>query len=312
MRSRPSVLFAILLLALTSCGSPPAAVPTPTPTEATAAPRYPLVVTDDRGKQITFTAPVQRIVSVAPSSTEIVFALGAGDPVVAVDDFSDFPAEAKALPKVGGFTTSAEKVVSFQPDLVLAITTGNLAPALEAQGQRVAIFEPTDFAGVYRDIATIGQIVGRESAAADLVRRMRDRIGAVTERARTATARVRVLHEIDASDPTKIYVAGPGNFIDAMIAAAGGTNVAASAPSSYPQLSAEEIVRADPEVIVLSDAAYGMTPEAVAARPGWSAIDAVKKRRVVAIDPDLVSRPGPRLADGVEQYAKLLHPELFP
>src|SRR5205814_2214165 len=119
MRSRPSVLFAILLLALTSCASPPAAVPTPTPTEATAAPR------------------------------------------------------------------------------------------LEAQGKRVAIFEPTDFAGVYRDIATIGQIVGRESAAADLVRRMRDRIGAVTERARTATAQVRVLHEIDASDPTKIYVAGP-------------------------------------------------------------------------------------------------------
>src|SRR5207248_4400079 len=227
---------------------------------------------------------------------EIVFALGAGDRIVAVDDFSDFPAEAKALPKVGGFTTSAEKVVSFQPDLVLAITTGNLAPALEAQGQRVAIFEPPDFAGVYRDIATIGQIVGRESAAADLVRRMRDRIGAVTERARTATARVRVLHEIDASDPTKIYVAGPGNFINAMIQTAGGTNVAASAGSQYPQLSSEEIVRSDPEVIVLSDASFGASPAVVSARAGWSSVAAVRNGRVYPIDPDIVSRAGPRLA----------------
>jgi iron complex transport system substrate-binding protein len=308
MHARIFAFLTALLLTLIACGAAPSAVtPAPTP----SGPQYPITVTDDRGKQVTFPSPVRRIVSVAPSSTELVYALGAGGLVVAVDDFSDYPPGAKALPKVGGFRTSPEKILSFQPDLVLAITTGNLAPELEAQGQRVVVFEPTDLDGVYENITTLGAILDRATAARDLVQRMRDRIGAVVDRAKTATARPRVLHELDASDPTKIYVAGPGNFIDAMITAAGGTNVASSAQSPYPQLSVEEIIRSNPEVIVLSDASYGATPQVVSARVGWSAIDAVKRGRVYPIDPDIVSRPGPRLADAVEAYAKLLHPELF-
>ena len=300
--------LAVLLFTLVACGGLPATVATPAPS---ASSHYPLVVTDDRGKQVTFTGPVQRIVSVAPSATEIVFALGAGDRLVAVDDFSDFPAEAKALPKVGGFRASPERILSFAPDVVLAITTGDLAPTLETQGQRVLVFDPPDFEAVYRNIALIGAVLDRDAAARALVERMRSRIGAVAERSKTAANRPRVLHEIDASDPTKIYVAGPGNFIDAMIQAAGGTNVGASAASKYPQLSSEEIVRSDPEVIVLSDANFGATPAVVSARAGWSSISAVRNGRVYPIDPDIVSRPGPRLADGVEAYAKLLHPELF-
>jgi iron complex transport system substrate-binding protein len=309
-RARPFAFLILLLLLIAACGGGTPSSSTPSP--AGTGQRYPLTVVDDRGKQVTIGAPVGRIVSIAPSSTEIVFALGAGDRVVAVDDFSDFPAEAKALPKVGGFRTSAEKILSFQPDLVLAITTGNLAPALEAQGQRVVVFDPTDIEGVYKNTELLGTILDRETAARELVQRMRARIGAVAERAKTAGNRPRVLHELDASDPTKIYVAGSGNFIDAMIGIAGGTNVAASAPTKFPQLSIEEIIRSNPEVIVLSDATFGASPEVVAARPGWSAIDAVKKARVYPINPDIVSRPGPRLADGVEAYAKLLHPELFP
>ena len=308
MRSRFVTFLAVLLLTFAACGgSSPAVAPTATPSHAP----YPISITDDRGKQITFTGPVSRIVSVAPSSTEIVFALGAGARVVAVDDFSDYPAEAKALPKVGGFKASPEKILSFNPDLILATTTGDLAPALESQSRRVVVFEPVNIEGVYKNIEALGVVLDRETAARDLVQKMRDRIGAVTDRAKTAGSKPRVLHEVDASDPTKIYVAGPGNFIDAMIGIAGGTNVAASTQSQYPQLSAEEIIRSNPEVIVLSDAAYGMTPEVVSARPGWSAIDAVRKSRVYPIDPDIVSRPGPRLADGIEAYAKLLHPDLF-
>lgn len=308
MRSRFVTLLAVLLF-VTSCGggSPSAVSPTATATQAS----YPISVTDDRGKQVTFAAPVARIVSVAPSSTEIVFALGAGARLVAVDDFSDYPAEAKGLPKVGGFKASPEKILSFTPDLILATTTSDLAPVLEAQAQRVVVFEPVDIEGVYKNIEALGVVLDRESAARDLVKKMRARIGAVSERAKTAASKPRVLHEIDASDPTKIFVAGPGNFVDAMIGIAGGINVAASTQSQYPQLSAEEIIRSNPEVIVLSDAAYGATPEVVSARPGWSAIDAVRKSRVYPIDPDIVSRPGPRLVDGIEAYAKLLHPDLF-
>jgi iron complex transport system substrate-binding protein len=301
--------FLAALLFLISCGG--GALPAETVRPTVAEQRYPLTITDDRGKQVTFAEPPRRIVSVAPSSTEIVFALSAGDRLVAVDDFSDYPAEAKSLPKVGGFRTSPEKILSFQPDLVLAITTGNLAPALEAQSQRVVVFDPVDIEGVFRNISLLGAILDREADARRLVEGMRQRIAAVAERAKNATPKPRVLHELDASDPTKIYVAGPGNFVDAMIAIAGGTNVAAGAQSKFPQLSVEEIIRSNPEVIVLSDAKFGATPEVVAARPGWSAIDAVRKSRLYPIDPDIVSRPGPRLADGVEAYAKLLHPEVF-
>lgn len=307
MPARFIAFLASILLLIGACGG----TVTPSPAASVATPRYPLTVTDDRGTQVTFTGPVARIVSIAPSSTEIVFALGAGDRMVAVDDFSDFPAEAKALPKVGGFRTSPEKILSFQPDVVLATTTGNLAPALEAQGVRVVVFEPSDFDGVYRNIAVLGKVVDREDEARRLVDRMRQRISAIGEKARSLTPKPRVLHELDASDPTKIYVAGPGNFVDAMIQVAGGTNVASGAQSKFPQLSVEEIIRSNPEVIVLSDAAFGATPEVVAARPGWSALDAIKKDRVYPIDPDIVSRPGPRLADGVEAYAKLLHPQAF-
>jgi cobalamin transport system substrate-binding protein len=308
-------VFAALLLCfsfLTACGSaPPQSVnASPSITVPSASPRFPLTVADDRGKSITFTAAPKRIVSVAPSSTEIVFALGAGDRLVAVDDFSDYPAAAKALPKVGGFKASPEKIVSFQPDLVLATTTGDLATVLESQSQRVIVQEPRDIEAVYQSIVLIGQILDRDSAARDLVQSMRMRISAVGEKTKAAT-KVRVLHELDATDPTKIFVAGPRNFIDAMIGIAGGTNVAASAATSYPQLSSEEIIRADPQVIVLSDAGFGGSPEVVRARPGWSAISAVKSGQVYPIDPDIVSRPGPRLADAVESYAKLLHPELF-
>ncbi|TMC77586.1 MAG: hypothetical protein E6J09_07095, partial [Chloroflexi bacterium] len=193
--------LAVLLFFLSACG---AATPI-APAASTTPTAFPLTITDDRGKQVTFSAPADRIVSVAPSSTEIVFALGAGGRIVAVDDYSDFPAEAKALPKVGGFRASAEKVLSFQPDLILAVT-GDLAPALEAQGQRVVVFDPTDIEGVYKNIEVLGAVLDRKTEARDMVQRMRDRIGAVVDRAKTATSRPRVLHELDASDPTKIFV----------------------------------------------------------------------------------------------------------
>ncbi len=306
-----ALLLALVLAA--SCGAQ-TAVPTATASAsaaATPAPaRFPMTVTDDRGKQITLAAAPQRVVSIAPSATEIVFAIGAGDRLVAVDDFSDFPAEAKALPKVGGTRTSPERIIAQRPDLILAVTQGNLAPALESQGQLVIVFDASDIEGVYKNILLVGQVLGRDQAAGELVGRMRARIDAVAARTKGA-ARPRVLHEVDASDPTRIFVAGPNNFIDSMIQTAGGVNVVSGTQRKFPQLSAEEIIRSDPQVIVLGDAKYGTTVEQVRARPGWQQIEAVRTGRILAIDPDIVSRPGPRLADGVEEYARLLHPELF-
>jgi iron complex transport system substrate-binding protein len=296
-----------------ACGAPaatPSAIVTP-PVGTVAPARFPMTVTDDRGKQITLPALPQRVVAIAPSATEIVFAIGASDKLVAVDDFSDFPPEAKALPKVGGTRTSPERIIAQRPDLILAVTQGNLAPGLEAQGQLVIVFDASDIDGVYKNILLIGQVLGRDQAAQELVARMRARIDAVAAKTKGLAVRPRVLHEVDATDPARIFVAGPNNFIDSMIKTAGGTNVVAGTERKFPQLSAEEIVRSDPQVIVLGDAKYGTTVEQVRARAGWQQIEAVRTGMILSIDPDLVSRPGPRLADGVEEYARLLHPELF-
>ena len=234
-----------------------------------------------------------------------------GDRIVATDDFSDFPAEAKSLPKLGGVRTSPEKIVALKPDLILAITSGNLPAQLDQLGQPLFIFDPTDVEGVYKNIRAVGQMFDREQKAMQVVADMRARIDAIGTKAKQATSQPRVLHEVDSTDPARIFVAGPRNFIDSIITTCGGVNVAADAPTKFPQLSAEQVVARGPEIVVLADFRFGATPEQVVARPGWSGIPAVRNRAIYPIDDDLVSRPGPRLVLGFEAYAKIIHPELF-
>jgi cobalamin transport system substrate-binding protein len=308
---RVLAFFALLLSACAAPSSVTATTSAPTAAATTAPSHYPLSVADDRGKRLTLAAAPHRIVSLAPSATEIVFALGAGDRLVAVDDFSDFPAEAKALPHLGGFRTSPDKVVAERPDLILAISSGNLPTQLDALGQPLFLLDPNDLEGVYQNVLSLGTLLDREEAAQRVVEGMRARIETVAEKAKGAATRPRVLHEVDSTNASQIFVAGPHNFIDSMITTAGGVNVAAGAPTKWPKLSPEEIVARDPEIIVLADARSGATPETVRARPGWAGIMAVRRGAIYAIDEDIVSRPGPRLVQGFEAYLRLLHPELF-
>lgn len=307
--ARSFAFLAVLLLTLASCGGAETLAPA-TPTRSPAS-QYPLTVTDDRGKSVTLASFPTRIVSLAPSATEILFALGAGERIVATDDFSDFPAEAKALPKLGGVRTSPEKIVALKPDLVLAISSGNLPAQLDALGQPLFIFDPNDLDGVYKNILAVGNLVDQEPRALQIVADMRSRIDAIGEKAKQAKTKPRVLHEVDSTDPTRIFVAGPRNFIDSMISICGGSNVAADAAMKFPTFSAEQIVARAPEIIVLADYRFGTTPGMVRARPGWSAIPAVREGAIYPIDDDLVSRPGPRIVLGFEAYAKIIHPELF-
>ena len=304
-------LLASFAFVLAACAAPVAA-PSPAAPSATTAPaHYPVTVTDDRGKTLTLGAAPHRIVSMAGSATEIVFALGAADQLVAVDNFSDYPAAAAALPHIGGFRTSAETVVSYAPDLILAITGGDLSTQLDTLKQPLFVFDPADVEGVYRNIQAVGAMLDRADAAQRLVAEMRSRIDAVAAKALTATSRPRVLHEVDSTNPAQLYVAGPRNFIDSMITISGGVNVAADAAVKFPKLTPEQVVARDPEVIILADARFGATPEQVRARPGWSVISAVRHNAIYPIDDDLVSRPGPRLVQGFEAYVRLVHPELF-
>ena len=304
------VALLVALLFVVSCGTATAPAPAASTAAVTAtASAFPVSITDFQNRSVAISKRPERIVSIGPSNTEFLFALGAGDRVVGTDDFSDEPAAAKSKEHVGGVKVSLEKVVSLKPDLIVTVKfSDGTIEALSQTSAAVLVIDPQNAGDVARTATLLGQAVGANGAklAADI----QAQLDAV--KAKTANAsKPKVFHEIDASDLTKMYTVGPGSFIHDLIKLAGGTNIAAAAKTQYPTISAEEVVRADPDVVVLADAAYGTTLEQVIARPGWSALTAVKNKRVYPVSGNLYSRPGPRLGQAAEEYAKLVHPELF-
>jgi iron complex transport system substrate-binding protein len=288
-------------------------IPTPAPTADTS-----IILTDDLGRTVTLAGPAQRIISLAPSNTEILFAIGAGAQVVGRDETSDYPEEAKPLPTVGGWSGfSSESIVALHPDLVLAADTNppELVASLENLGLTVyRLPNPLTLEELYANLGTVGALTGHETDAAALDESLKARVAAVDAKIATVTEHPTVYYELDATDPTKPYIAGhagPTNFVDPLITRAGGANIGAQLQSEWPQISLEQLVSANPQIILLGDAAYGETPEKVATRTGWNVLTAVQTGRLYPIDYHLVSIPGPRLVDGLEALAKLLHPDLF-
>jgi iron complex transport system substrate-binding protein len=300
---RKFILFTLLIGLITACS--PQATPT-----ATA-----LTFTDGLGRQVTLNGPAQRIVSLAPSNTEILFAIGAGKQVVGRDQLSDFPEEAKGIPDIGSTfdALNTELIVAQKPDLVLAaeINTPEQVKQLENLGLTVYYLKnPLTLEGMYDNLNVVAQMTGHTPETAKLVESLKARVAAVDEKIAPLSARMNVFYELDGTDPAKPYTAGKGTFITQLIDRAGGHNIAADI-EGYPQLSLEQVVAADPAFIILGDARYGITPESIAQRPGWESLSAVKDGHVVPFNDDLVSRPGPRLVDALEELAKLLRPELF-
>jgi iron complex transport system substrate-binding protein len=313
MRPRLAPFLAIFLFLASVCGAatPPVASREPSPTVAVAAPAFPVTISDFQNRPVTLPTRPERIVSIGPSITEFLFALGAGPRVVGADDFSDEPAAAKGIEKVGGIKVNFEKVVSLKPDLVLSVKfSDGTIEKLAGAGLTVLVVDPQTAGDVARTASLLGRAVGSDGDA--MARDIQKRVDDVRSKTSAATTKPRIYHEIDASDPTKIFTVGPGSYIHDLIEIAGGVNIAAKATSAYPQLSAEEILRSDPEIIVLAAADYSAKPDQVAARAGWSVLSAVKNKRIVTIAPNLINRPGPRVGEAAEAYAKLVHPELFP
>jgi iron complex transport system substrate-binding protein len=316
-----SILLLTLLLA--ACGAAaPEALPEPEVSVVEATPSaVPTVdtsisVTDGLGRSVTLAAPAQRIISLAPSNTEILYAIGAGDQVVGRDGASDYPAEAAALENIGdtfaGLNT--ETIVALEPDLILAaeITPVEYVTELEQLGLTVFwLANPLELNGLYANLNTVGTLAGREDEAAALVTDLQARATAVQEALADVTETPTVFYELDASDPAAPWTAGAGTFIDLLISQAGGVNVGAVLEGQYAQLSIEELLLQNPEFILLGDAAYGVTVESVGQRAGWSQLAAVQNGDVYPFDDNLVSRPGPRLIDALEQLARLLHPDQF-
>lgn len=325
----------MLGLLLGACAAPAAAptatiAPTPLPPTATRAPTVeptaaptveptlePITLTDSLGRAVTLAAPAQRIVSLAPSNTEIVFALGAGDKLVGRDDFSDYPAEALKVPSIGSLypNVNAEVIVALKPDLVLAagITNPDDVKALADLGLTVyTTHNATGLDDIYSDILAVGQLTGRSADSEKIVADMKARVQTVKAKTAALADKPKVFYEIDATDPAKPYTAGPGSFIDQLLTLAGAANVGNVSTQQYFQISLEELVAQDPAIIVLGSFTYGgQTPELVKARVGWDKITAVMNGAMYTFDDNLVSRPGPRVVVGLETLAKLIHPDLF-
>ena len=269
--------------------------------------------TDDAGRAVVIDQVPQRIVSHAPSITETLFALGLDEKIVGVSDYGDYPDEAKLKPSVGNyFNPSIENIVALDPDLVLTDGHSESIKGLDSLGITYLVIDPKDIDGIFKDIELLGKVTGTEGKAKKLINDMKKDMSYVSSRVKDAP-KVKVFYIIDATDLTLPWTVGPGSFADALITMAGGENAAAKAEGAWVQFSLEEMVSSDPEIIILP-AKHGTaftSPEVLEGHPVWRGITAVKQGRIYIIDGDLVDRTGPRIAQGLEEMAKIIHPELF-
>jgi iron complex transport system substrate-binding protein len=296
--------FAMAAALVSGCSgatSPPAEEPAP------AAPAFPVTITDDASRTVEIAAQPQRIVSLAPGNTEILFAIGAGDRVVGVTSLDDYPAQVADIAKVGDFAgPNIEAVAAANPDLVFA-TTGVQADVivkLEELGAKVIAIDPQNVAALYADIIEIGQATGNTAEAEKVVSDMKaqaEEVRVAVEGAAPVTAFVEI-----AQNP--LFTVGAGTIIDELITLGGGTNVVTE--PGYVPYSTEQLLKADPDVYFATRGSMS-DPAALEARPGFKDLTAVKRGAVLVLDDNLVSRPGPRVMEGLKQIAQGLHPGAF-
>jgi iron complex transport system substrate-binding protein len=275
-----------------------------------------ITLIDGLDREVTLDGPAQRVAGLAPSIVEILFAVGAGDQVVGREEFTNYPEEALEIPSMGGSfgELNTEAILAVEPDLVIVadLTSAEQVQALEELGLTVfVVANPTDLEDMYNSLRIVATLTGHEAEAEELIESLQVRVQAVVDVISNAADAPLVFYELDSTDPNAPWTSGPGTFIDTLITMAGGKNLGADFEGAWVQVSAEELIAQNPEIIVLGDSIWGVTPEDVAARPGWDGILAVQNDQVFPFNDDLASRPGPRLVDGLEALAKLIHPELF-
>jgi iron complex transport system substrate-binding protein len=280
---------------------------------------------DDHGFTTSLAAYPNKIISLAPSNTEILFALGLDNKVVAVTDYDNYPYNFTAWIAAGNMTSigtfskpNMEVIASLNPDLILATAgvQGETVDTMRSLGYKVLVLDPTNITGVFKDIELVGKATGKNAEASLLVTSLSSRIDAVVNKVASAPSKPKVYYEVY-YDPTSLWSAGSKAWQNELIEKAGGINIFADQPLDYFQSSAEAVVDRNPDVIVLPAEGMGeQTPfwgslDEVKARPAWDSISAVHNDRLYQINSDIIQRAGPRVADAVEALAEFFHPELF-
>ena len=279
-------------------------------------PGFPLEILDQAGRLVRIDKIPEKVISLSPGNTEIMYALGLQDSLVGVTEYCDFPEAAKQKPQVGGFSTvDIERVVEIQPDLILAasIHEDEITPELERLGLTVITLDPKTIAGVMEAITIIGKSIDRADMASQLVTGMESRIKAITDKTEALP---------ESQKPAVLYIlwhdpmmtVGPTTRIHELIEKAGGISIARSLEGEYPKMSLEAIIMADPEVIIAGGghgSGKNLPFEFAIHEARLEETAARRDNRVYTIDGDLTSRPGPRIVDGLEELANIIHPEIF-
>lgn len=271
---------------------------------------FSLEVTDEAGRKVRLSTTPGRIVALAPSITECLFALGLNSEVVGVTEHTNFPPQATSRPKVGSYIhLQLEAIVALKPDLVLATRDGNPKEQirrLEEMGLTVFVLDPRSLEGLFNTLLSLGEVLGRREEAGNLVFRLQQRIEGIKRNLGTR-AKPRVLLQVGAQP---LVVAGADTLQNHLIELAGGHNVAASLGRGYPMLSLESAMTLAPEVIIISSMADPRGAEQEKKRWNrWNTLPAVKSGRIHVIDGDLIDRPSPRIVEGLEELALIIHPE---
>lgn len=306
------VIFVILTLmvSVTGCQQSSATQVTSAVETKNGAVTYPLTVTDDMGNTVTLDKEPQKIVSLSPATTEILFAVDAGDKVVGRTDYDNYPEAALAVPSIGDFNApNVEKIIALTPDLVLAsnFISDDIRQQLEATGAKVLVFSPVSIDGIMNDIITVGEVTNTNNQASQVVTKMTADRQTIIDTVKTAAAQKSVF--IDVGD---FFSAGPGSMLDSMLTDINAKNIAADAATPWPQLSTEQIITSNPDVYI----SLYSTPEQIKATPGFDKITAIKNNQIayyafLSPNSDLVQRPGPRIVEGLALLAKDVYPELF-
>lgn len=268
-----------------------------------------ITLTDDAGNAVTLTKPADKVVSLAPANTEIIYALGGEDKLVGVTTYCDYPPAAKKKTKIGDFQTpNVERIASVGPKVVFA-TGGiqeNITDSLEGLGIKVFVVDPKTVDQLFTDMESMGKMMGLEGESKEQVEKFRNRVAGVRQKVK-GLAKPTVFFEVF---DQPLMTAGKGTLIDGMIATAGGVNVGASAGPDFPQYSDEQLLKDNPDIYIAVKGSQS-DPADIATRAGYSQMKAVSDGRVFVVEDNLFVRPGPRLVNGLEQLAKMVHPEAY-
>lgn len=263
-------------------------------------------ITDDLGRAVKLPERVERAVSLAPNLTEIAFAVGAGDKLVGVTTYCNYPLEAQKIQKVGDtINPNIENIIALKPQIVLVSTASQIESftrRLEQQNIHVFVTNPNSLDDVYKSIDKIGEIFGRNEKSKEIVESLQKRVAAIESK--TKTGKVEKVFVQISKEP--LFTIGRGSFLTDLIERAGGVSLTKDVAAAYPKLSKETALASNPEAIILSDSEDNREPNEL-----FKDSPAVKNGRIFQIDADIISRPGPRLVDALEQIARALHPEKF-